>query len=158
MVDLIEVRSADSLRRISRELRRMNDREVKKRFSRELRAAARPLVPVVRASIMSIPSKTGDGTLRRQMSRAAKLTVRTVGKDAGVTIRVDGRKMPPGKGALPAYMEGTKPRWRHPVFGNRNVYVDQKAHPYFYRVVTPYGRRARRTVDKVLTGISRDIT
>lgn len=157
-MDLIEVRSADSLRRISRELRRMNDRELKRRFSRDLRSAARPLVPMVRASIAAIPSKTGDGSLRRQMARAVKLSVRTSGRDAGVTIRVDGRKMPPGKGALPAYMEGTKPRWRHPVFGNRNVYVDQSPHPYFYRIVTPYGRRARRTVDKVLAGISRAIT
>ena len=159
MPEFFEIRGGEDLRRISKELRRMDDREVKRRFTRELRASAKPLVPKVRASILAIPSKSNGRTgLRKAMARATKLTVRTTGRDAGVSIRVDGRKMPPGKGALPAYMEGTKPRWRHPVFGNRGVYVEQRSHPYFYRIVRPYGRRARSAIDKVARGISRDIT
>ncbi|MCQ9178951.1 hypothetical protein KMT30_07875, partial [Streptomyces sp. IBSBF 2953] len=53
----LDVRTGDDLRRISRELNRMGDAEIKKRFRKELRAVAQPYVPLVRNSIKSIPSK-----------------------------------------------------------------------------------------------------
>lgn len=155
------LRSSTDLRVIARELRRMDDREVTLRFRRELRAAAAPMLPAVRASISNIPSKQstprGAG-LRAAMSRAARLEVRTVGRTAAVSIRVDGRRMPPGEGKLPAYMEGTAPRWRHPVYGHTSTWVTQPPHPYFYRVVVPLGFASRVAVNRVMDGITRDIT
>jgi len=147
------------LRRISRELRRMDNREITKRFRKELRAAASPLVPRVRASIRSIPSTRSYSPmgLRGSMAKATRLEVKTSGKAAGVAIRVDGRKMPAHMKSLPAMVEGKK-RWRHPVFGNRNVWVQQPSHPYFYNVVRVAGPASRRAVNKVLDGITRDIS
>jgi hypothetical protein len=148
------------LKRISRELRRMDDKELLKRFRKELRASAAPLVPAVRASIRAIPSKrryTAAG-LRGQMVRATTLQVKTAGKQASVIIRVDGRKMPPGARAVQSYMEGVKPRWRHPVFGHASVWVQQRPSPYFYRTVATAGPRARAAVNRVLSQVSKDIT
>ncbi|HEY9375170.1 hypothetical protein [Streptomyces sp.] len=156
---MIELRTGEDLRRISTALRRMDDKELKKRFRKELRAAATPLVPVVRASIRNIPSSRGfspDG-LRGQMVRATRVEVRTVGRDAGAAIRVDGRKMPDKRRSLPSMVEGKK-RWRHPVYGNRAVWVTQTSRPYFYRVVRPAGAASRRAVNRVLDGITRDIS
>lgn len=155
-----QVRGGRELDRISRQLRQVGDgREIRKRFSRELRSAAKPMVPIVRQSIRSIPTRGTDSSgLRERMARAVRLTVRTSGRQAGVAIRVDGRKMPPGEGALPAYMEGTKRRWRHPVYGNRQVWAEQDSNPYFYRAVRPAGTRSRRNVNKVIDSISKDIT
>jgi hypothetical protein len=153
---MIELRTGDDLRRISRELRRMDNKEVTKRFRKELRATAQPLVPVVRASIRSIPSRTGDGSLRAAMSRATRVEVRTTGRQAGVAIRVDGRKMPSHMKSLPSMVEGKK-RWRHPVYGNRAVWVQQPSKPYFYKVVRPAGQASRRAVNRVLDGITKDI-
>lgn len=157
----VTVRDSGDLRRIARELRAMDDKEVKKRFSKELRAAAKPLVPVVRSAIRQIPSSrpyTADG-LRGRMSKAVRTQVKTSGKQAGVAIRVDGRKMPNKQGSLPAYMEGTKPRWRHPVYGNRDVWRQQPAKPFFYKALrAKSGPVARKAVDRVITNISKDIT
>ncbi|MEV6737874.1 hypothetical protein AB0N14_13465 [Streptomyces sp. NPDC051104] len=155
----IRLQDGGDLRRISRELRRMDDKEVKKRFRTELRAAAKPLVPKVRAAIRQIPSKRGyspDG-LRGALSKATKLEVKTTGKQAGVAIRVDGRKMPSHMKSLPSMVEGKK-RFRHPVFGNRNVWVTQTSHPYFYSALRMAGPVARRAVNRVLDGISKDIS
>ncbi|MFF2383771.1 hypothetical protein [Streptomyces sp. NPDC058108] len=152
------LRGGNDLRRISRELRKMDDKEIKKRFRKELRAAAAPLVPRVRASIRSLPSSRGyspDG-LRGRLSKATRLEVKTTGKQAGVAIRVDGRKMPTHMKGLPKAVEGTK-RWRHPVFGHRDVWVDQPKQPYFFHVVRPLGLASRKAVSRVLDGISRDI-
>ncbi|MFI0718924.1 hypothetical protein [Streptomyces sp. NPDC021224] len=155
----MELRHGRDLTRITRELRRMDDRELLKRFRRELRGAARPLVPAVRASIRSIPSGrryTAAG-LRGQLSRATGLEVKTTGRQAAVIIRVDGRKMPTKAKSLQAYMEGLK-RWRHPVYGNRNVYVTQSPHPYFFTVMRTGGTRARVAVNRVIDQVSKDIT
>jgi hypothetical protein len=154
----MSMRTGDDLRRISRELNRMDQPEIKKRFRKELRATAQPFVPLVRNSIKSIPSKrpySAEG-LRGQMAKATRIEVRTVGRDAGVAIRVDGRKMPSKMKALPKGMEGTK-RWRHPVFGNREVWVTQQAHPYFFHVVRPAGIAGRRAASRVVDSITRDI-
>lgn len=157
----VTLRGGDDLRRISRELRAMNDKELKKRFSRELRAAARPLVPITRKAIRAIPSSRpySAAGLRGRLSKAVRTEVRTSGKQASVNVRVDGRKMPTGQGLLPAYVEGTKPRWRHPVYGNRSVVVPQNDRPFFYKTLRPKaGPAARKAVNRVVSDISKDIT
>ncbi|MEU8717477.1 hypothetical protein [Streptomyces sp. NPDC048663] len=153
------VRTGRDLKRISKELRGMDNREVRKRFSRELRATAAPIVPAVRKAIRNIPSKRGYSPegLRGRMARATRLEVRTVGKDAGVRIRVDGRKMPSKQRALQSYMEGVKPRWRHPVFGT-DVWVQQPAKPYFFRTVEPLGVRTQVRLIKVIDQVAKDIS
>jgi hypothetical protein len=153
-------RTGKDLAQISRELRKMDDKELLKRFRKELRVAAAPLVPAVRASIRAIPSKQrykADG-LRGQMSRATTLQVKTVGKQASVVIRVDGRKMPNRSKAVQSYMEGIKSPWRHPVYGNREIWVKQEPNPYFYKVMAGAGPRARLAVNRVLSQVSKDIT
>lgn len=156
---VVEIRGGAELRRISLELRRMGGGELTRKLRKELRAAAAPLVPQVRASIMQIPT-TGDKSsgLRRRMAKATRLELRTVGREAGVAIRVDGRKMPTGQGRLPAYMEGSRKRWRHPVYGNRNNWVGQQPHPYFYNVVRNLGPRSRVAVNRVLDEATREIS
>lgn len=154
-----EIRSPRELKRIARELRGLDDKELKKRFRKELRAAAKPLVPAVRQATRQIPSKRpyrADG-LRGQLSKAVKLEVKTSGKQAGVRVRVDGRKMPTHMKALPQYVEGNKPRWRHPVYG-RDVWVQQDAKPFFYKSLRMAGPLARAAVNRVLTDIERDLT
>lgn len=155
-----EVRGGADLARIARELRHVsNGREIRKRMVREMRREAVPLVPMVRRAILAIPAKGEESSgLRARMAKATRLQVRTSGREAGVTIRVDGRKMPPGQGSLPALMEGSKRPWRHPVYGNRGNWVVQPSHPYFYRIVRPFGLRARKAVLRVVDSITRDIT
>lgn len=158
-----ELHGGKELARISRELRRTGEGKVlAKQLRKDLRAAAKPLVPKVRASIdKNVPAggtPKGQPTLRARLKKATTLRVRTSGRDAGISIIVDGRKMPSRQGSLPAYVEGTKPRWRHPVFGDTDRWVSQQPHPFFYSVVRPYGRRARKTVNHTLDEITKKIT
>jgi hypothetical protein len=153
-----QLRSGRDLARITRELRRMDDKELLARFRKELRAAARPVVPLVRSSIRAIPSSRpySAAGLRGRMSASTALEIKTTGRQAAAIIRVDGRKMPAQAKALAAYMEGSKPRWRHPVYG-RDVWVVQPPHPYFYRLMAFAGRGTRRAVNRVMDSISKDI-
>lgn len=174
----VHVRSAVELRTIARELKEMGDRKVLAQFRRELRIAAAPLVPAVRASIAHIPVTTTDkpyrpkglkagqawsggerASLRSLLMRATRLYIRTGGRLTGIVIMVDGRKMPPGMRNLQKYMEGTKPHWRHPVFGHWVAGMpDQPAHPYFYPVVDKLGPLSIVAVDRACRRITNDIT
>ncbi|MGW4886904.1 hypothetical protein [Streptomyces murinus] len=160
MVASLELRTSKDLKRIAAELRAMGDKELKAQFSKELRTAARPMVPAVRRAIRQIPSKRGyraDG-LRGAMSRAVRLEVRMAGRDAGVRIRVDGRKMPDRARAVQSYMEGLKKPWRHPVYGNREVWIKQDPHPYFFKTVRPLGLASRVQVNKAMDRVARKIS
>lgn len=143
--------SGVSLRTVARRLREA-DKVQAAEFRRNLRAAAAPMVPAVRAAIAALPSKQEGpraGELRAAMSKATKLYIRTSGRLTGVVVMVDGSKMPSGQRSLPAYEEGTKPRWRHPTFGH-DPWKDQVPHPYFYRTVAPYGEAARVAIAKAM--------
>lgn len=160
MVATVQVRTGGDLKRIAAELRVMGDGALKAEFRKEMRTAARPLVPAVRQAIRQIPSKraySADG-LRGRMSRAVKLEIKTTGNQAGVRLRVDGRKMPDKQKALQSYVEGVKPRWRHPVYGNREVWVQQGPNPYFYKTVNRFGPATRLRVAKAAEGVARKIT
>lgn len=156
--------SGTDLRVVSAKLRKAGaDKSVRRAFSRNLRAAAAPMVPAVRASIASIPVKGPKSTgLRQRMQKATRLKVRTVGKTASVQILVDPKRMPDGEKSLPQYMEGTEghTRWRHPVYGPRGStpYVTQPPEPYFFRTVRPLGITSRIAVAKVVRDVTREIT
>lgn len=154
-------KSGKDLRVVSAQLRRAGDGRVKKQFARNLRAAAAPMVPLVRASIAAIPAKGPASTgLRQRMQRATRLSVKTVGRSASVSVMVDPKKMPDGQKSLPQYMEGAEghARWRHPVFGDPDKWVQQPSHPYFFRVVNRLGGMSRVAVAKVIADITRDLS
>lgn len=149
------------LREISRELRAQNQKEITRQFRKELRAVAAPFVPAVRKAIDGIPVKGTSGStgLRERLKKDVKLTVRTVGKNARVSIGIPGNRMPPHEGSLPAMMEGTK-KWRHPVFGDHDsgTWVGQESHPFFYRTVRMMGPAAKAAINRVTDRITRKIT
>lgn len=85
--------------------------------------------------------------VRDAIAAGVRLSNRKSGRFAGVTIRSSGSKLPPDQKTLPRAMNRGK--WRHPVFGNRNNWVEQvvtpvkwfddpgkKAKPSIYREVT----------------------
>lgn len=156
----LELRGGKDLARIVRELRKTGDgKTLVAQYRKDLRAAAKPMVPAVRAAIRAIPATTGQHTgLRARMARAVRLTVKTSGRKAEISVRVDGRKMPAGEGSLPAYMDGRKKPWRHPVYGNANVWVRQDSHPYFDRAVLPLIRRSRAAIRDATKRVGKNLT
>jgi hypothetical protein len=66
------------------------------------------------------------------------------------------KDMPPGELSLPLGMEGVK-RWRHPVYGNREVWVTQAPHPYFQQAAAGFGPAAGLALRASLEDITRQI-
>jgi hypothetical protein len=156
----ITIMDAGDLKAINKALRKHADgKELRKQLGKELRGQIRPMVASVKAAWLSAPSqghksstrsRRGQPDLRKLLAKATAGQVRFTGKEAGVRVRTDGRKMPSGSKALPTHAEATKRPWRHPVFGNRETWVTQRSFPQFYEAVQPNEAAARRACIKAV--------
>ena len=157
----VTIRDTGDLKAVTRQLRAQADgKELLAELRTGLRGVVNPIRDEVKAAYRAMPAGRGrrpKTSLGSQLARVTRTEVRTSGKLAGVRLRVDGRKMPSGAKSLPAYVEGYKRPWRHPVYGNRNVWVSQPARPRFDRIVEPHEDDATRAVDEVLDGIRRKL-
>ena len=167
-----EIRPTNDLREVAKELRTVADgKTLRKELTGGIRDAVRPVVRLAQAAYRAIPdgparpsrSRAEQGDLTSLLAKATRMEVRTSGKLAGVRVRVDGRKMPSGMRSLPGLAEGEggvdkrAGRWRHPVFGDRDTWVQQPTFPTFYRTVEPHRVWVSRAIDRVLEDVKRKI-
>jgi hypothetical protein len=150
---------AQDLKAVRKALREHEDgKRLGKELTAELKAIGRPLVPKVKQAWLSAPSDTpktrarqGQPDLRQLLAKATWLQMRMTGKEAGVRVRTDGRRMPSGSRALPGYAEGIRRRpWRHPVHGNREEWVTQRPFPRFYEAVQPDREQAAQACQEAV--------
>lgn len=161
----LDGRSAEDLKKIQTRLNKYASRPVwDRRIQHELRGPIRAAERAVRLKILSLPSRglsarRGQESLRRKIFRALKTNVDTSAQYTGAFIWVDAYSMPSGEENLPAYMERVRryTRWRKPVFGNREVWATQRAHPYFYRTLRPFQEEAADVAEKVLDDMKKDV-
>jgi hypothetical protein len=159
------------LRAVNKALKQAADgKDLRKQLGKQLRSEIRPMVRAVKAAWLAAPSeghggssreRLGQPDLRRLLAKATAGQVRFTGKEAGVRVRTDGRKMPSGSKKLPAYAEGIARRpWRHPTFGEWTTKTkNQRPFPRFFEAVQPDESRARQACEQavgvVLTKIAR---
>jgi len=165
--------SGGSLAVISRELRRMDGRQVTTIFRQRLDVAARSYPMRIRAAALAIPVKP-EGRHTGLRARIAGCVSYSSGIDltgqepkAYASLWIDPRKMEPDYKTLPLYMEGVREkvgrdnrgysRWRHPVFGDREVWRGQPSHPFFYPPADPFGRAADAAIREALGDITRKL-
>jgi hypothetical protein len=155
-----------SLITISRELAGMDTGKVTGIFRRRLEEAARPYPARVRASALAIPVKGPRHTgLRARIALCAETSSLVDGNKVYERVWINPERMRPDYMTLPLYMEGVAgtgrrryDRWRHPVFGNRDVWAQQAAHPYFYQAAAPFGAAAEVALRVALDDITRQIS
>lgn len=144
---LLSVQGARDLKDLAH---RLKDAAAPARLRRDLRrdiaAAMKPMKQAVQANERAIPAKGPRSTgLRGDFVRATRIRVIASSARAEVKLEVAPSRMPAGKRKLPVYMEG-RGRWRHPTFGNRDNWVSQQGHPYFWRAVRPHIEDVRQAV------------
>jgi hypothetical protein len=160
----VTIRSTGDLKAVNRALKQAADgKQLRKNLNRELGAVTGPMVAKVKAAWRSAPSKghasssrarRGQPDLRVLLAKATRAEKRLTGKQAGVRVRTDGRKMPDRMKALPGYAEGIRRRpWRHQVFGDRETWVTQQPFPRFYQAVQPDEARARQQTIKAVAQV-----
>ena len=143
---MIEIDPADFAKRV-KEISQV-DPEFKKSIKKRLKTAAEPVVEEVKRAALSIPAtaarkRKGESLgLRASLANATISDINPTKKGAILKIRISTTKFISASGrprTIPYYMEGRRKRaWRHPVFGNRENWVEQKAHPFLAVTVLPH--------------------
>jgi hypothetical protein len=148
------------------------DPEIKKALRKHLMETAKPIVEDVRKAALAIPSSRGTGEtrkkkgqslgLRASIAAAVKSDFNGTGRGAVVHVRVSRTRFLAVSGrenvSLPYYMEGRRRRpWRHPVFGNRENWVEQDEHPFLavtvFKHKEAFMKSMENAVDETLAAI-----
>ncbi len=115
---------------------------------RNIRSAALSVVSDIQANLRNGSYKT-DAGMRQGISDGLKVSVSTVSKSRpGVRIIATKGKMPAGK--APMVRAWQRQTFRHPVFGNSAVFVDQQGHPYFDATIEAHRDKVTQAVNEAM--------
>jgi hypothetical protein len=117
-----------NLRNISRALRAEEDgKELRKELTRNMREALKPGATQAKSNIMSMASATPHGgpALKSSIARRIRPEARISGRFPGAKVKAF--KTPNLRGfANAAKRTNRASGWRHPVYGNRQVWAQQR--------------------------------
>lgn len=153
---------ASALKRVATALNAEADGKALRRdLGKNIRKALAPAVAEARAGIRSMSSAglpVEGGGLRQAIARRIRAQAKLSGRTPGARVRVSKRGMPRGF-ELAARRTNRRKGWRHPVYGNRNVWVSQLGKPGWFDDPMRRGRpRYRAAVLAALNESARRIT
>ncbi len=130
----------DDFRRFQRSIRRV-DRELSKELNKELKT-------VVKRTIIPAAQRNAGWSTRIPGAIKPQVGVRTIG------VRVAGRQAPH---ARPLEGAGGQAWFRHPVFGNREVWVNQRTRPFLGPAVDRHADDAVKAAGEAVENAARKI-
>jgi len=146
----LRITGADQMLDVGKRLRAAGEqgKGLRKQMTAEIRDAAKPIYPKIKASAASRLSQRG-GLARRVARSRISTKVRMGGRSVGVRIV--------GTNAyqIAAMNRG---RLRHPVYGNRSVWVTQKIKPgWFSDPIKAEARSLQRAALKAVEKVGRQV-
>lgn len=117
------------------------------------RDVQRELRPALRRAVQPAAQRVRSNASWSSRIPAATKVSTSFGRTPGVTVRVDAKAAP---GARPIEHDGQPGMFRHPVYGNREVWVSQAARPFFYRAIEATADQIRDAVGDAVMGVARD--
>jgi len=117
----------------------------------------RSSTPVLAMSNKQFERARSRSGLRDAVARAHRVAIRASGRPtASVRIKVERNLMPADQRELPRYLN--KGKWRHPVFGNTDVWVNQTSTAgWFDNTLRKHGPRVAAEIDAQVTAAVNDI-
>lgn len=104
------------------------DKKLAAELRKNIRTAATSVISDIRHEVQS-GSYANDAGMRAGIAAGLKVQISTSKAKPGVRIVATKSQMPEGKQSMVrAWQRST---FRHPVWGNPDVYVNQSGHPYF---------------------------
>jgi hypothetical protein len=162
----LHVEGGEKYKALSRDLRAQGRGDLQRRLRAGIKDAGKPAVADVRASARAVQVTSSKGGharpdtsthLRERVAKATTIAVR----QKGIRIKVSAKKVGPYGVVLPKYLDaslGRYQRWRHPVFGNRSNWVEQKGQPYFGVTIKRHAQDFRRALLDVMDDVGRELT
>lgn len=149
----IVIKGADDFARLARDLRAIDDKELRREFYAGINRATKPLKADAKASARRDLPKRGG--LNEFVAKTSLTTRSRGGQNPGVRIVARKSKKGGRKSDVDAIDRG---RLRHPVFGNRRVWVEQRVRPgWFTEPMEAGAGPVRRELLGVLDDVKRKV-
>jgi len=100
---------------------------------------------------------TKAASLREQIAKASGSSVSASASKVALAFKVRAGNLPPSQRKLPRRWDNPG-GWRHPVYGNRNVWVHQTGNPYFRTTITANRGQVTGSVITAMTVAAEKIT
>lgn len=114
-------------------------------------AVQRNLRPALQRAVQPAAQRVrSNASWSSRIPRATKVST-SFGRTPGVTIRIDAKAAP---GARPIEHDGQPGTFRHPVYGNREVWRDQPARPFFYRAIEATADQIRDAIGDAVMDVA----
>lgn len=126
---------------------------------RELRDAARPLVPELQSAVRALPDASpaeAVPSLREAVASQITVGARLSGRSTGVKVTVGTKKDPRGF-KFAARKLNRRSGWKHPVFGNRDVWVTQTGREWFEPTILAKREQVRGAVVTAIESMAQRI-
>lgn len=116
-----------------------------------LNEATRPIIAKVRRAAYAIPARGPKHTgLRGRLAAGVKATV--IGQNATIVAEAS-----PDEAGLPRGFDNGPRGFRHPVYGNREVWVQQRGFSWFREPIAEEGDMVERRLTEVLEDMAENI-
>lgn len=175
----VKVANAQAYRQLAKDLRKAGRTDLRKALRKRIAEAGKPVLDDVKAAVRDLPvTSRGGGTSQRRKYNVGRATTdraktsaarRHAGLRAtiasatklqitakGVRFVVQSSKLPADQQSLPRHLDSEK-GWRHPVFGDRDVWVHQQGRPYFAVTIKKKGPAFRAAILEGMEEIRRQI-
>jgi len=169
----VRIHGQEEIRRVAAALRRADRTDLRKAMAREIRTAGRVVVDDVRTVVRTLPIRgfpfpgrkrafsaarwSPSHQLREQVAAGVSLQLALSETDPRVRFRASGSKVPGESGAnMPRRLDDAA-GWRHPVLGNRQVWVKQQGKPWFAATIYRRRREFERRLGQALEDTRRAI-
>lgn len=167
----IEVRlfsgGEQEFRAVAARMRRAGMGELQLKLRRNLRAAGQPVLAELRTAVRGVEVTSSRGgtahpdysrKLRERVAKALRLSVAY----RGIRFNVQGQAMGDERygAALAKYLDATLPgykKWRHPVFGNTEVWEEQTGKPWFFVTIMANAERFEDACEQAINEIIGEI-
>lgn len=111
-----------------------------------------PIIANVRREAMALPARGPKHTGLR-----GRLAAGVLAQANGQHVRVVATAINPDESALPRGMDNGMKGWRHPVYGNRDVWVQQRGGSWFREPIASEGGTVERKLTNVLEQMADNI-
>lgn len=101
-----------------------------------------------------VRARKGGYGLRAAVAQGIKSKVSYSGRKLGARLTVEVTHLPPSQRNLPRHLDRPK-GWRHPVYGNRDVWVAQVGEPYFSEPIERHHSQVKRKVRAAVNDVMR---
>lgn len=161
---LVSAEGSRQMKDLSKRMKEAGRGDLRRQLRAEIKEAGKPVVADLKRAVTQVDVTSSRGGsarpnrstgLRRRVARATTLSV----TQNGIRIVVRSRRQPFPTAAK--YLDasvGRFGRWRHPVFGNMDVWAQQQGESWFFVTITKHRRQFRRAAFEAMERISNEIT